>query len=331
MNLFSKLIAILLFGFPLAMLHSLESDLYVIEEDDQMALNAIESVLHVNHSDLSYYNDMDYTLVMDGHKNRKFDITYHQETYPASIISKYKQVALGDQASGISQAELYKDGCAKDEVTLHWEDRAVMTIKYQDQDFHLSYGESGLVRQINTTQSNNKELIFHLEYTDDKKIQSIIAYVDGQLDFENNYEYTEAAIAISRKQFNPSEETHVSYIIDDLAITRIEYQKNDKSKVSDMVEYIFNDQNQLVRKVSSQPGKGVTTILGFDYNEKGQLLKSSRIDASVDTILNHSESLYAYQMDTNEENNICNQKVNKIHSIYDEDGNLSSTFKESSF
>lgn len=331
MNLPSKIIGLLLFIFPFALLHSLESDLSDINEDDKIALTAIESVLMIEHDGLSYFDDMDYQLVIDGHKDRTFDISYNDVAYPATILSKYKQFTISSLEGNKSKAILSINTCDKDIATLHWEDRAVMEVDYLDNRYQLAYGEAGLVREIKTIRSGNQPTTYQLQYTEDEKILSISTEIDGELISKTSYEYTEAAISMSSTNKTQNSSSYLCYIIDDLAVTKIKYEDHDKSKVADMVEYIFNEKAQLVRKVQSQPGEGVTTILGFDYNELGQILKSSRIDASTDTILNHSESLYAYQVESDVDGSICNQKVNKIHSVYDEDGNLASTFKEMSF
>ena len=328
MDIPSKIIAVLLFAFPLVLLNTLESDLNKIDSDDAIALNAIESVLLVEQqNELAYFDDMDYSPIVDGHENNKYEISYNDIEYAASTISRYKQIVLSKAENNKSFGELHQDLCAKDKVVLHWQDGAVRKINYDQKQYIIAYGELG-IREIKV-RSDKGDVQYYLEHTEDDKIKTITTYRKSRQISKTEYEYTEASINITQE--NAEKSKHISYVLDHQAITKIEYRSSDKSIVNEMTEYIFNEENQLVRQVSSVPGKGVTTIYGFDYNENGQLLKSSRIDASVDSILNHTESLFAYEATPISEGNLCDQKINMIHSVYDEEGNLASVVTESKF
>ena len=352
MNLISKLIAFFAFLFPIVLLSTLESDMGTIENNDIIVLNAIESVLIVeNTKHNQYFDDMDYQVELGAQNaGRKFNIQYDLANQELSNLSQFRYFIIKNKKEGITKAHLHYDDCNKSEAIIKWKDGVANEISYKDRTYSISYNEASMVRDLKELSTKkNKEINKHtLSYTEDGKIRSVLTNIisndahaksNEQLSTKTSYHYTENKIEIEHTSYSAnsmrtqSAIDHVEYItfvLEDLAITKINYNAKDRSLIETIEETILNESGQIIRRVNSGPQQDNTSIVSFEYNERGQVIKSSTIIASKDNIISHKESLYNYNDQDTGDQDIpnCAQHVSMIHSIYDEEGNLADSFKE---
>lgn len=352
MDLTSKIIAVCLFFCPIVILSTLESDVHEIEGKDQIVLNAIESVLIAEDTKHNqYFDDMEYRPELGAQNiGRKFNIQYDLSAKELSNLSQYEYFIIADKKSNKTVAYLHYDECKKHEAIINWKDGVAYEISYKDNTYKIDYNEAGLVRSLTEkTKSNRSNRNKHiLTYTDDEKISSVSTSIAsaGQsiTDFEQitavtAYNYTENKIEIARTIYVDHNDRslaginkieYVTFVLEDLALTRINYRTDDKNIIESVDETILNESGQIIRRVHTKPGKGMTSIDSFQYNELGQVLKSSSLIASTDSIISHKESLFSYSQQDTDDNYkpTCEQQISMIHSIYDEEGNLANTFRE---
>ena len=338
MDFASKLVGLFTFLLPLAVLHSLESDVSVIEADEQIILNAVESILLSEDTKQNlYFDDMDYSPEIGAQNvGRKFNIHFDQSANATSNLSQFEYFIIAPKKKNKNTVYLHYDKCKKEEANVIWGNETVSKIQYKAKTYLIGYNEAGLVRTLTEDGSKNKSAKRHqFEYTEDGKIKSIITKDilknSKILNSKISYSYTENKIEIVNQSYNQPTSTkgqkikytdYTTFVLDDISLTRISYKRDDKSTIAETNETILNRDGQVMRRVRTIPGKGDTHIDSYEYNESGQLLKAASIIASTDSIISHKESLYSYNHDESNKNSNCDQQVSMIHSQYDENGKL---------
>ena len=332
---------------PLTILHSLESDVNEIESQDKIVLNAIESVLIAEDTkDGLYFDDMEYSPEISAQNlGRKFNVQYDLTAREFNELSQYEYFIITPKKNNKSIVFLHQNDCKKQNAIAHWEDGIVDRITYKSNTYKIGYNEAGLVRSLEDVKKKNKSIIKNhiLTYTEDGKIESVTAKsknynqnTEPRLTSKTTYQYTENKIEIASKNYSKEGKMDINrttFILEDLGLTRINYRANDKSTIASTDETILNEIGQVIRRVHTKPGRGNTSIESFEYNEQGQVIRTSSLIATENSIVSHKESLYSYtQPDESDKirGSNCQQNISMIHSIYDEEGNLADTFTEKS-
>jgi len=276
---------------------------------------------------------------------RKFNVQYDITAKEFNKLSQYEYFIITPKKKNKSIVFLHQDNCKKQNAIAHWKGEIVDRIMYKNSTFRIGYNEAGLVRSLEEVNKNNKSIKKQhiLTYTEDEKIESVTTKNkndsqnnEPKLSSETTYQYTENKIEITRKTYSDEGKMDVdrtTFVLEDLGLTRINYRSNDKSTIASTDETILNEVGQVIRRGHTKPGQGNTSIESFEYNEQGQVIRSSSLIATEASIVSHKESLYSYT-DTNESLSIssnCQQKISMIHSVYDEEGNLADTFTENFF